>query len=265
MQTHNVLEGKASILRHSSKYIRFYVLQQSMSRFQTFEGVLVRIVSESSLVKRFFISLKSEERGNFVFVSGQNLVLSIPGAVDEKNRVIKRVFSIASTPSDELIELCIAINPAPSFSNTLASLSEGSTLFVEGPFGQFVLSPPKERVSFIAGGTGIAPLLCMIRSLIKQGFSGRMDLLFGFRTAQDYLYRSEIEEYSKRNVQLTASASRDGNWQGLKGRITQFLVSAITNTGQEVYVCGPPDMVKQTLVVLKRIGFTDTQIKKEQW
>lgn len=232
----------------------------------------MRVVVESSRVKRFFIALKSEaseeskKRTEFVFVPGQNVVLSISGVVDEKNHIIKRVFSIVSTPFDELIELCVALTPKPSFSSALSDLAIGSALTVEGPFGQFVLGQPKNHVTFIAGGTGIAPLLCMIRSLIKKDFSGSIELFFGVRSFEDYLYRAELENYAKNNgLRISVCASRDASWTGLQGHITDFLPQMLENKGQLVFVCGPQEMIKDTLAVLKKIGFADEQVKKEAW
>ncbi len=235
-----------------------------MEKYKTLNATLVHVIQESVRVKRFFFQV--EKREEFVFVPGQNLVLSIPGVIDDSGRIIKRVFSIASCPTDEHIELCIAINPPPSFSSTIATLSQNSKVIIEGPFGQFVLASVKKKVTFIAAGTGIAPLMSMIRAFAKENLKSNRELFFGIRSSEDFLYKKELEEYQKSHgLRLIIAASRDGAWQGLQGHITQFLPSLLENNGQEVYVCGPPEMVRETLNVLALQGFLPHQIKKEQW
>ena len=129
--------------------------------YKTYRATIVRVIDESPKVKRFFLQL--ENRKEFSFVAGQNSALSIPGLVNQEGNPIKRLYSIASHPTSEELEFCIAVYPAPSFSSSLASLAVNQSVIVEGPFGIFKLTTPvRDQTTFIAAGTGIAPLMCML-------------------------------------------------------------------------------------------------------
>lgn len=239
-----------------------------MAFYQKFVGSVSRIIDASQRVKLLFLTL--DRRKEFSFVPGQNVALMIPGVLNEKGVPVKRLYSIVSTPDSEELEFCFTVYPEPSFSNKLARLKPGDQLQVEGPFGIFKLQPPKPDVTFIAAGTGIAPILCMIRTLVKQKFPHPMQLFFGFRTLADFLYQQELEKYARQaNIKLITSISSPdvplAQWQGYRGRITDVFPKLLQNTGQEVYICGPPAMVKDTTALLIKMGFKSNQIRKEQW
>lgn len=262
-------------------------------------GRIQRILNESAWVKRFFITVPKQ----LSFSPGQSVALSIPDLCDARGP-IKRMFSIVSLPEKTELEFCIAITPKPSFSSSIAELPVGSEVIVEGPFGIFTLkesefpttfternfeSQPDAPIrhqnkespipSFIAAGTGIAPIICMIRTLVREGKKG-IQLLYGFRTQEDFLYKEELEKYAAANVIiLTTSASRvehtnkQENSKKIEntipnnekiGRITQYL-NTLKNNGQQIYICGPPEMVKDTIATLLEIGFAKEKIKREQW
>ncbi len=269
------------------------------SKVVRLSGRIQHILNEGPRVKRFFITVPEK----LSFSAGQSVALSIPNLCDARGP-IKRMFSIVSIPEKTELEFCIAITPPPSFSSSIAELPVGSEVIIEGPFGIFTLKESKPLLtsafevsktanefhvqpqlqalqlpSFIAAGTGIAPIMCMIRTLACEGKKG-LHLLYGFRTTEDFLYKEELEKYAAANVIfLTTSASRLENThikENIKpaesttpsiakiGRITQYL-NTIKNIGQQVYICGPPEMVKDTVAELLETGFTKEQITREQW
>lgn len=200
-----------------------------------------------------------EKPKDFTFLPGQFVMVSIPGHRNANGVLIKKAFSIASAPKADHIELCVAQVPNGMFSPKLCSLTKGEKVDIEGPFGKFFLKEPVEdHTLFVAGGTGIAPLMSMIRTIVSTDPKKPLQLFFGMRTSEDFLYREELELYS--NVSITTATSREESDN--HGYIQQFLpdLAAI-----ETYICGPPQMVRETQDVLLNQGFSKEQIHKEAW
>jgi ferredoxin-NADP reductase len=181
----------------------------------------------------------------------------------------KRAFSIASSPYDkEFIELCVA--RGPHLSAHLLDLAERSEVNVEGPYGQFILNQPiPDNLVFIAGGTGIAPIRSMIRTLVHEKFDKNFWLFFSIRYPEDYIYKAELEEYAQKfkNFHLVVTCTCKENhaaWKGERGRVTELLLKYIPSKIKpaEVYLCGPPAMVDDTTKVLRSLGVTKLHIDR---
>ncbi|MBI4148733.1 FAD-dependent oxidoreductase [Candidatus Woesearchaeota archaeon] len=198
------------------------------------------------------------------FVPGQFVMLTVPGYLDKTGKGPKRAYSIASAPGEPL-ELVIKINPAPSLSSTIDALKIGDSAEVDGPFGKFVLREPvKQDTMFIAGGTGIAPLMSMIRHVTKQSAPPHMKLLFGIKTIKDCIYREELAKWEKKGILIVITCLSQEEVKGLHhGRVTSILPHHTPLT--DVYICGSPQMAADTITVLRTLGVSLDRIFKEQW
>ena len=236
-----------------------------MLRIKKLETKIRGITEASPRVKTFRISVPED----FTFTPGQFVMVSVPGFNNEKGFPVARSYSIASSPLTKGdVEICLSRAVNGKLSNKLHSLSEGDPVNVTGPYGVFTLKEPvAEGTTFIAAGTGIAPLISMIRTLYLQNFSGELRLFYGARNPQEFLYRGELESYSrKNNMKLMLIASNpDAEWDGEKGLISDAAVSRMKSGEFPVYICGPPLMVADASKKLKEIGFRDDQIRREQW
>ena len=236
-----------------------------MLKIKKLETKITGIAEASPRVKTFRISVPED----FTFTAGQFVMVSVPGFNNEKGLPIARSYSIASSPLTKgYVEICLSRVANGKLSNKLHSLSEGDPVNVTGPYGVFSLREPvPEGTAFIAAGTGIAPLISMIRTLYLQNFSGEFRLFYGARNPQEFLYREELESYSReKNMKLLLVASDpNAEWDGEKGVITDAAFRRIKSGEFPVYVCGPPRMVAEATQKLKGIGFREDQIKREQW
>lgn len=141
-------------------------------------------------------------------------------------------------------------------------LDEGDEVGIRGPYGNwFPLDDIKgKNLLFVGGGIGLAPL----RSLIQYCIDKRNDykdftILYGARTSGDLCYKEEIEEWKNNptlNVILTIDKPED-DWKenvGVVPKILEEVVKpSIANT--KVITCGPPIMIKYTLMSLDKLGF----------
>jgi CDP-4-dehydro-6-deoxyglucose reductase, E3 len=201
----------------------------------------------------------------FDFVAGQwvSVHAPAPGFGGDDPVDIKRAYSIASapngTPAFELAVTHVEGGPGSTFLHTLPI---GATLNVIGPQGFFVR--PLERATpslFVATGTGLTPLRSMIHAAIAAKSTMPMSLLFGIRTEEDILYRTELEELAARHptLRIAFTLSRaDGTWAGRRGYVQSHArelfteLEALGAGRPHVYACGLARMVTAVRDLLRK-------------
>ena len=233
----------------------------------------IRTYSENLRVFR----LTLPEGSGFSFVPGQFVMVSLPGLADANGRKIAKAYSIASSPSQSgILELCIVSYPAGSLSPKLFQKNVGDEVIATGPYGVFKLTKPvSPGTVFIAGGTGIAPLMSMFRSLYAEGYKEKLWLFYSVSEPKLFLFKEELLSYEKNsNLRLVVSTSNHNeSWQWEKGRATdtfprylqQLQLDGVPNESRQFYICGPPLMVTDTVKMLEQLGFKKENIHKEQW
>ena len=219
--------------------------------------------------------LRLPENSGFSFVSGQFVMVSVPGLVDKNSRPIAKAYSIASSPFEkDVIELCIARFETGALSPLVFKSKAGDELIVTGPYGIFSLKKPvAPGTVFIAGGTGISPLMSMIRYLYNSSHKEKLWLFYSISEPMQFLFKDELLRYQKSNgLKIVVSTnSPDSSWQWEKGRVTETFPKYIDQLAdlpketRQFYVCGPPVMVADTAKMLLEFGFKKENIHKEQW
>ncbi len=211
-------------------------------------------IQETPRVKRLLLS--APELKDLKFRPGQWVGI-VSNEFTDGTKPVRKAFSIASSPDEEFLELCIA--RGKNLSAHLQDLVKGVKLFVDGPYGVFWLKPA-EKYLFIAGGTGIAPLRPMIKQALKEG--KEVVLLFSFKTAADFIYHKELE--SLKGLTLVPTITQhDSHWNGEQGRI-QTILHKYWKPGFSCYICGPTSMVEEVQKKLHELGQTK-DIFVEKW
>lgn len=182
---------------------------------------------------------------DFSFAPGQYIDILLPGGR-------RRSFSIASPPHDARpLELHVRHVVGGEFTDRLfRGEMRSSLLNIEGPFGQFVYQPHKLKAPpmlLIGGGTGIAPLLCILRHVIESGIDRDMRLFWGVRTEKDLYAQATLETLIRRARSLTYSpvlSEASASWHGLTGWVHEAALKDVENlAAYEVYAAGPPAMI----------------------
>jgi len=247
-----------------------------MAKREVLESSILSIIPETPRVNTYRLGVGS---GSFSFLAGQFLMASIPDFLREDGRPVRRAYSIASSPFDldsGYLEVTITrVGDGGYFSNRIHESRVGDPVFIEGPYGKaFHLAyPPEafpEKYIFVGSGSGIAPLRAMIRTLLKEGCPVPIELFYGYRHGSDCIYGPEINEWQEKGVKvhlsISGSPSPGQAFNGSYGRVTSVLPSLIpAYTGQEVFMCGPPKMVEETVDFFRGIQFPEGSIHKEQW
>ena len=198
----------------------------------------------------------------FDYLPGQYITLSIIISGQE----YKRSYSLASSPArSKIIEITVKRAPNGGIvSNWINDhLKIGDTLNLKGPFGKFsCLNQTCKKVLLIAAGSGIVPIMSMLRWLADTEAGVEIRLLLSFRTPEDIIYRDELMLIAARHkninmaITLTTDAIARYQWRGLTGRINKKMINKLVPDLQErtVYLCGPDAFMtacKKKLLKLK--------------
>jgi benzoate/toluate 1,2-dioxygenase reductase subunit len=213
------------------------------------------------------LSLTLERDRHFQFRAGQYVRIKVPG-LDEW-----RSYSMSSTPRDlPRIEFLIRIIPAGAMSEYLrVAARAGDRIEIEGPLGAFILHPARGLHVFVAGGTGLAPILAMIDSIGPgRGPRPPMLLSFGCASAETFFYRDELELRQWWMPQLSVRLSADRVEHPGAGLITGTPVDALgterfADPEATAYLCGPPPMIEAARRCLADLGIDRNRIYAEQF
>lgn len=148
----------------------------------------------------------------------------------------------------------------------------GDLIAMSGPFGKFTFRGHEaSSVVLIAGGVGITPLMSAVRCLTDQAWRGEIFLIYACTTAQDVIFREELEylvrRYSNFHLTITLSKETSPDWTGPRGYITKdLLLRTVPNlSARRVHLCGPPPMMEAVKAILAEAGAPADQVKTENF
>ncbi len=190
------------------------------------------------------------------YIAGQ--FISFKYITKEKKNIL-RPYSIINPPNNSnKISFTIKIIDGGVFTPYIATLKKGDTIDIIGPFGNFIINKKNNKpISFIATTVGVAPLYCMLKDLLDNGYSKSINLYLGFRYIQDIFWENELlslkNKYS--NFQYFICISKPETlWLGLKGRVTDNIK---IDKNYQYYICGNSQMIKSVKDLLLKNSITD--------
>ena len=208
------------------------------------------------------VALRVEEPSEFSFLAGQYVDLHVPGA-----NGARRSFSLANAPTGNgrhppELELIVKRYPGGRFTGLLGeSVRPGTRLGFTGPYGTMHVREGERPMLMVAAGTGMAPMLALLRHLAAQGEARPVRFFYGARAEDDLFYLDKIKALSAGLADFrfsTVLSQRDG-------RHVQDAVAECLTAGEiadpDVYVCGPPAMVESVQELLTaRHGIDEQRI-----
>jgi len=210
------------------------------------------------------VTLRLVEPTELRFFPGQYLDIVIPGTESTRS------FSMANISSRDggLLEFVIKVYPDGLFSGFLdTKLAVGDRLDVVGPFGVFTLREGRDGdLIFVGGGAGMAPILCLLRSMVERGITRKATYYYGARERQDLCFEEELRALEEvlpgfRYVPALSEAAEEDAWDGEVGFITDVVRRYETDLANvDAYVCGPPPMVEAAMAVLTQLGAAEKRI-----
>jgi ferredoxin-NADP reductase len=188
----------------------------------------------------------------------------------------QRSYSIASAPEDSRLELTVERLADGEVSPYLVGeLREGDKLELRGPIGgYFVWRAVDDRpLLLIGGGSGVVPLMAMLRHRAATGRKGvPARLLFSSRTADDIIYKDELQRLvlSDDGLEVFHTLTRDqpAGWTGYARRIDRSMLHEVAWSKQQnpaVFICGPTSFVEAAADLLVAMDYDPASIKTERF
>jgi ferredoxin-NADP reductase len=187
----------------------------------------------------------------------------------------QRSYSIASPPEDELLTLTVERVDNGEVSPYLVSdLRVGDQFELRGPIGGYFVwtGAMHGPLWLIAGGSGIAPLMAMLRHRARRKVRAPALLLYSSRTLEDVIYREELDAMACRDPDLrvvnTLTRKQPEGWMGGRGRIDKVLLAETCFPPEQnprIFVCGPTPLVENVSRFLVELGHDPLTIKTERF
>jgi NAD(P)H-flavin reductase len=202
------------------------------------------------------------------FTPGQYVSLKVNG------EGLRRSYSVASLPGGNIVDVLVDVSPMGEGSKYILSLKVGDEVEVLGFLGNFTIDlqaiERARNITFLATGTGIAPMRPMIEELLdKKSFKGEVRLVWGVRHETDLYWLKEMDnisrDYDNFKFDIVISQPLE-DWPGFRGHLGG-LVNGLTQDWSKtlVYLCGSREMIVETEKRLKEKGVPEEQIHYEKY
>ena len=186
----------------------------------------------------------------------------------------QRSYSIASAPGTDRLELTVVRVDDGEVSPYLTSVAEvGDQLELRGPLGGWFVWDGDDTtpVFLVGGGSGVVPLMAMLRHHARLGSTAAMQLIYSARTLADVIYREELDALAgdgHRAVTITLTRETGSAWTGRHGRVDADLLQAVgwsPAVRPRCYVCGPTPFVEAVAAALVGLGHEPARVKTERF
>jgi benzoate/toluate 1,2-dioxygenase reductase subunit len=209
------------------------------------------------------IELELELAQGIDFLPGQYVNIQVPGGPHQ------RAYSFSSRPGDTRASFLIRNVPGGLMSGWLTGrATPGQSLSLTGPMGSFWLRPLQRSTLMLAGGTGLAPLLSMLRQLATAEVSWPVTLLYGVTRDEDLVLSDELDALARKisGFRWLPVVADDKSTCPQKGFVTDHFSDELLNDGEvDIYLCGPPPMVDAVLGNLRERGITPVGFHYEKF
>jgi ferredoxin-NADP reductase len=218
----------------------------------------------------------------------RSLVLDVPGwpghsagqhldvrLTAEDGYQAERSYSVASAPAMPQVTLTVERLDDGEVSPYLTDeVRPGDALEVRGPIGGWFTWRPREGgpLLLVAGGSGIAPLMAMIRQRAAVRSPVPVYLLYSSRAYEELIFRQELDQCAADDMDLrvvyTLTRSQPPGWQGYNRRIDHAMLAEVAWAPEErplIYICGPTPLVESVATTCVELGYAPERIKTERF
>lgn len=250
---------------------------QQVYRDKELEVCEIKRLTDDSYAVRFKLN-----NFDFNYLPGQFVMLKFDPLVENSEfkvlngapKTQSRAYSMSSSPlNKEFLEITSKRTQDGFISDYMARiLKPGHIVKISGPYGKFVLDENNSDDIFLIGaGSGISPLMSMLRYIIEMKFNKNVIMLFSNKRFSDIIWYDELIEIQEKNSNFkcyfTLTQKNHDKWNGFEGRINGDMISkcCVDLKRQVFYICGPPLMVDNCVKDLKELGVEESKIKVEKY
>jgi ferredoxin-NADP reductase len=200
---------------------------------------------------------------------GQHLDLRLTA---EDGYQAQRSYSIASAPEDPGVTITVERLEDGEVSPYLTDeLIPGDQIEVRGPIGGFFVWDVSEGGPLLltGGGSGIVPLMAMMRHAARAGSAAGIRLLFSSRSFEDVIYRDELKRFSDPiEIFQTLTRSQPEGWPGYSRRVDKAMLEEVAwpvSQSPLTFICGPTSFVENAAQHLVALGHDPQRVKTERF
>jgi ferredoxin-NADP reductase len=231
-------------------------------------GEVTELVQETPRVASLVLKMP-DWRGH---LPGQHVDVRVTA---EDGYQAERSYSIASAPEDSRIAITVErLDDGEVSPYLVGEVRVGDKVELRGPIGgYFVWKAGDERpLLLVAGGSGIAPLMAMIRHRAAIGSMTPTRVLYSSRSQEDVIYKPELDRLASAGdglaVAHTLTRKQPEGWAGYSRRIDTAMLAEVAWPKAQVpivYVCGPTPLVESVATLLVDMGYDPASIKTERF
>lgn len=179
-----------------------------------------------------------------------------------------------STPAqaDGSLNFHVRLVPGGVFSGWLFGGDRtGTTVTLRGPYGQFGFHESDDVMVCVAGGTGLAPIKCILESMTGTQRERDVFLFFGVRQQRDLYCLEQIQALQRdwgghfELIPVLSEEPATSSWKGKRGMVTEYFQEYLQGRSCEAYLCGPPPMVDAAETELLRLGVAHGSIYADRF
>jgi ferredoxin-NADP reductase len=240
----------------------------SQKRLQWQVAEVRELIEETPRVRSLVLSVPDWRR----HLPGQHVDVRLTG---EDGYRAQRSYSIASAPEAALVTLTVERIEEGEVSPYLATdVRPGDRFELRGPIGGYFVwtAATGGPLFLIAGGSGIAPLMAMLRHRAAVASTLPALLLYSSRTFEDIIYRAELDRLTAQDDGLkvvhTLTRQQPAGWTGGARRIDRDMLAGVglpANAAPRIFICGPTRLVESAAQSLLDLGHAPSLIKTERF
>lgn len=224
-------------------------------------------IQETANAVSLIFDIPEDLKDNFSFKAGQYVTLKT--TIEAKE--IRRSYSICSSPNSGELKVAIKRVENGVFSTyAISHLKTGDVIEVHEPEGKFILEPTRSTNYLgIVAGSGITPVLSMIKTVLQLEPSSSFTLIYGNKSSDETMFKTELDALSlayDTRFNLEYVFSRQNEEGALFGRIDEghtnyFIKNIYKNWSfKTAFLCGPEEMIKTVSTTLKENHYKESQI-----
>jgi ferredoxin-NADP reductase len=238
------------------------------SRLAWERAIVREVLDETPRVRSLVLDVPGWQE----YSAGQHLDVRLTA---EDGYQTERSYSVSSAPADPHVTITVERLDDGEVSPYLTQeLRPGDQLELRGPIGGWFTWRPMDGgpLLLVAGGSGIAPLMAMVRQKAARHSPVPIRLLYSSRSFEEIIFREELERLAAAGGELTVAhtltRSQPEGWSGYSRRIDRAMLEEVAWSAEErplTFVCGPTPLVESVATICVEMGYAPERVKTERF
>jgi len=222
---------------------------------------VAEVITETADARSIVFEIPAEHLSVFAYTPGQFLTVRVPS---ERTGSVARCYSLSSAPHENRVQVTVKRTADGYGSNWLCdNLRAGQEVQVLPPAGVFSPASLDEDFLLLAGGSGITPVMSILKSALAHG-TGKVVLLYANRDERSVIFAKELADLAAKHADRLVVV----HWlESLQGLPTEAQLRALVApyTAHEAFICGPGPFMDAARTVLKDLGLPRKRIHLERF